>query len=216
MKSHGIYLFQSDLFHLVHLCCCKWKDFILFMAKSPLYVCLYIYVSFLVAHPWDQRKNLETVTKSSKMYCTGNLTSQKHKVVEWHPTPRADGRQEAAAVLATKGEKEVTIYRGNWCQTGSPVSRRTSRGASLCQPLRLTVAKGARRSPLMASLGGVVLLSALEQSLPGTGGHTCSGYCWGSGVEREDGSRGKAGTISKARDPPSWRAWPYTCQTQPL
>lgn len=69
-----------------------------------------------------------------------------------HPT----GRLQAGGSrgLSYKGEKEVTIYRGSWCQTGSPVTRRTSRGASLCQPLRLTVAKGPRRAPLIASLGG--------------------------------------------------------------
>lgn len=42
------------------------------------------------------------------------------------PYPQADGRQEAAAVLATMGGKEVTVYRGNRCQTGSPVNRRTT------------------------------------------------------------------------------------------
>lgn len=54
--------------------------------------------------------------------------------------------------------------------------------------------QGAKTRPFDSLAWWVVLPSALEQSLPGTGGHTCSGYGWGSGVEREDGSRGEAGT----------------------
>lgn len=52
----------------------------------------------------------------------------------------------------------------------------------------------AKTRPFDSLAWWVVLLSALEESLPGTGGHTCRGYCWHSGVEREDGSCDKAGT----------------------
>lgn len=130
-----------------------------------------------------------------------------------HPT----GRWQAGGSrgLSYKGEKEVTIYGGADVRLahqlpGEPAEEQVSASPSVLSR------QGAKTRPFDSLAWWVVLPSALEQSLPGTGGHTCSGYCWGSGFEREDGSRGKAGTVQRAREPPSWRAWPYTCQTQPL
>lgn len=118
-------------------------------------------MSLLVAHPWDQRKNPETVTKSPKMHCIGNLTSQKPKGVEWHPTPQADGRQEAAAVLATTGGGRRSPFTGEIdVRLAHQLTGEPQRSKSLPAP-QVNCRQGGR-SPLIASLGGLVLLSALE------------------------------------------------------
>ena len=55
----------------------------------------------------------------------------------WRDTPPSLGRQAMVATFATWGRKLPFIYRGNWPQIGSSVTRATTK-AGLSQPLRLT------------------------------------------------------------------------------
>ena len=82
--------------------------------------------SLVTAQCGDWRKSPETVTETLTVYWTGDLTGPQQKVLEWHPTVNGSWQADHGSHLRCLVGKEATIYRGNWHQVGSAVTRETS------------------------------------------------------------------------------------------
>lgn len=81
--------------------------------------------NLVIVELWNQRKSPETATDINNLLDRESYESEE-KVREWYPTTYGTWQAEHGNSLCYLGEEEAIIYRWNWCQVDSPLTRETS------------------------------------------------------------------------------------------